>query len=530
MPTLEWIGKKSVLNHHQDVPFHLLKRDPKLSVGDPDSGNLLVQGDNLVALKALLPYYAKRVKCVYIDPPYNTGEEKWIYNDAVNSAETREWLGKVVGREGDDFSRHDKWLCFMYPRLKMLKEFLRDDGVFLISIDDNSFAFLRMLMNEVFGPNRFVATVVWQKRYSRENRAIIGDVHEYILVYAMNPLVFKEVRNKQSPNEKQEKVYRNPNNDPRGRWRPIPMTAQAGHATPDQFYEIVSPSGKVFTPPKGRCWGLAEDTFRRLEAEGRIYFGKKGDSQPNVIRYLSEVEGFVPWTWWPHDEVGNTDGAKKEMLSLFPDEEPFDTPKPESLMKRIIEIATNEGELVLDAFAGSGTTGAVAHKMNRRWIMIEVERFCETLAATRCNQVVKGEDPGGITEEVMWKGGGGFSYCTVGERLFDDGNAISDTVKFSDLAAHVFFIETGTPLPKPSTGKTPLLGFHNGTAVYLLYNGVLKDKKPKGGNVLTRAVLDALPPHDGPKVVYGTSCLIGAERLRRENVVFRQIPYEVRVG
>lgn len=316
MPRLDWIGRKAVENHHRQVPFHLLKEVPELSVGDPGSGNLLVEGDNLLALKALLPYYAGQVKCIYIDPPYNTGEENWIYNDSVNSPEIRKWLGKVVGGEIDDLSRHDKWLCMMYPRLSLLKKFLREDGSIWISIDDAEIHNLRNLMDEIFGRDKFVAANVWQKRYSRENREAIGDVHEYIVVYAKNPRLFKEQRNRVSPDEKQTKVYKNPNNDPRGRWRPIPITAQEGHATPEQFYEIIAPSGRKFRPPKGRCWGLSQKTFEKLRDDGRIYFGKKGNSQPNVIRYLSEVDGFVPWTWWPHDDVGHTDEAKKEIHAL----------------------------------------------------------------------------------------------------------------------------------------------------------------------------------------------------------------------
>ncbi|MBI4625147.1 MAG: site-specific DNA-methyltransferase [Verrucomicrobia bacterium] len=248
MPTLTWIGKEAVVNHHHEVPYHLLRDVPALGCGPADAGNLIVEGDNLTTLKALLPYYAGQVKCIYIGPPYNTGNEGWVYNDNVNSPEIKAWLGKVVGKEAEDLSRHDKWLCMMYPRLRLLREFLREDGSIWISMDDSEIHLLRALMDEIFGRQRFVACNVWQKRYSRENREAIGDVHEYLLVYAMNPARFKATRNKIPPTGKQAKVYRNPNNDPRGRWRPIPLTAQAGHATPEQFYEIVAPSGKRWHP------------------------------------------------------------------------------------------------------------------------------------------------------------------------------------------------------------------------------------------------------------------------------------------
>lgn len=329
MPTLNWIGKQAVIRHHKQVPIRLLELVPELSCGDPASGNLIVQGDNLHALKALLPRYAGQVKCIYIDPPYNTGNEGWMYNDNVNSPEIRKWLGEVVGKEGETLDRHDRWLCMMYPRLVLLRHFLREDGSIWISIDDSEAAGLRLVMDEIFGASSFVGCIAWQKRYSRENREAIGDVHEYLLVYAPNPDLFKQARHRVPLNDKQAKVYRNPSNDPRGRWRPIPMTAQAGHATPDQFYEIVAPSGKVFTPPAGRCWGLARSTFEQLRAEGRIYFGRSGNSQPNVVRYLSEVEGLVPWTWWPHEEVGHTDEATKELMKLFDGKVVFNTtPKP----------------------------------------------------------------------------------------------------------------------------------------------------------------------------------------------------------
>ena len=377
MPVLDWIGKKAVVNHHREVSYRLLHCDKSKSAGDPDAGNLLVQGDNLEALKALLPYYAGKVKCIYIDPPYNTGNENWIYNDNVGSPEIKAWLGKVVGKEAEDLSRHDKWLCMMYPRLRLLKEFLHKDGSIWISIDDIEVHSLRALMDEVFGRTNFVASNIWQKRYSRENREAIGDVHEYVLIYARDPERFKTTRNLISLTEDQAKIYKNGNNDPLGRWRGIPMTAQGFR--PNQMYEIVSPAGVVHRPPEGRCWGMIESEFEKLRSEGRIYFGKDGRAQPSVIRYLSEVEGFVPWTLWTHDEVGHTDEAKKEIREIFGTQTAFDTPKPTRLIERIIQISTQPGDIVLDSFAGSGTTGHAAFRVNslggakRRFILVEME-------------------------------------------------------------------------------------------------------------------------------------------------------------
>ncbi len=275
--------------------------------------------------------------------------------------------------------------------------------------------------------DKFIAANVWQKRYSRENREAIGDVHEYILIYARNPERFKLVRNRVPPDEKQKKIYRNLNNDPRGPWRPIPMNAQGYR--PNQMYTITTPTGVVHKPPEGRCWSMIEEQYQKLLSEGRIYFGKKGDSQPNVIRYLSEVEGFVPWTWWPHDEVGHTDEAKKEIHALFGKTDAFDTPKPERLIQRIVNIASNPGDLVLDSFAGSGTTGAVAHKMGRRWIMIELGEHCHTHIIPRMKKVIDGTDQGGISQNVGWKGGGlqvlslGRVALGAGQRPLDQGPA-----------------------------------------------------------------------------------------------------------
>ena len=529
MPTLNWIGKDAVVRHHQDVPFRLLEPEPELACGASDSGNLIVRGDNLHALKALLPRYAGQVKCIYIDPPYNTGNEGWVYNDNVNSPEIRRWLGEVVGKEGETLDRHDRWLCMMYPRLVLLRQFLREDGVIWISIDDAAVTYLRSLMDEIFGCSKFVACNVWQKRYSRENREAIGDVHEYVLVYAMNPALFKASRHKIPIDEKQAKVYRNPNGDPKGRWRPIPMTAQAGHATPEQFYEIISPSGKRFRPPSGRCWGLAQKTFEQLRSEGRIYFGTKGNSQPNVIRYLTEVEGVVPWTWWPHDEVGHTDEATKDLMAIFGGTSSFDTsPKPARLIQRILQIATDQDSLILDSFAGSGTTGHAVLRQNaedggrRRFILVEMdEGIACKVTAERVRRVAggytnaKGQEVAGL--------GGDFQFCHLSaEPLFTAEGQIRPDVTFAQLAEFVWFVETGTGYP--GQADSPLLGEHEGRAIYLLYNGILRDRSVGGGNVLTGSVFDVLPKFDGPKVIYAAANRMGA-RATREGISFRQTPY-----
>lgn len=533
MPILDWLNKAHAVKAAQAVPYRLLEAQGTYgdALGPGGADNWLIQGDNLEALKALLPTHAGRVKCIYIDPPYNTRSAFEHYDDNLE---------------------HSQWLSMIYPRLELLRELLAEDGSIWVSIDDNEAHYLKVVMDEVFGRGNFVASNVWQKRYSRENREAIGDVHEYITVYAKQPDLFKKQRNLVPLTEEQAKVYRNTNNDPRGRWRPVPMTAQEGHATPEQFYEVVTPSGKIHTPPEGRCWGIAKATYEKLLAEGRIYFGKKGDAQPNIIRYLSEVPGIAPWTWWPSDEVGHTDESKKEIHALFGKTAAFESPKPERLLQRILQIATNPGDLVLDSFLGSGTTAAVAHKMGRRWIGIEMGEHARSHCLPRLEKVIAGER-GGISQAVGWQGGGGFRFFRLGQPVFLADGGINPEIRFPTLAAWVWYQETRTPwnfphpsplpagegtqLPSPSgrgaggEGKrplTPLLGIHEGTAYYLLFNGILGDRRPQGGNVLTSAVLAELPPHDGPKVIYGESCRLSAPRLAASQIRFKQIPYDIR--
>ncbi|RMH45198.1 MAG: site-specific DNA-methyltransferase, partial [Gammaproteobacteria bacterium] len=376
-----------------DVPYRLLEADPALSCGDADSGNLIVQGDNLHALKALLPRYAGQVKCIYIDPPYNTGNEGWVYNDNVNSPEIRRWLGEVVGKEGETLDRHDRWLCMMYPRLVLLRQFLRDDGVIFVSIDDNEVAHLRLLMDEVFGFQNFVATIAWQRRTSPDARLGLSQAHDHILVYARKKEVISFKPIKISPDE--EKKYKNPDNDPRGPWVSSDFTAQGWR--PNQMYEIRTPGGTEYSPPPGRCWGNIEEVFLRLVAEGRIWFGKSGKSRPRVKTYLSETSGKSAWTWWSNKECGHNQEAKKEIIEVLGHVIPFDTPKPTRLIQRILQIATDKDSLVLDSFAGSGSTGHAVLKQNaedggnRRFILVEMdENIAANVTAERVRRVIEG--------------------------------------------------------------------------------------------------------------------------------------------
>jgi len=536
MPTFDWIGKKAVANHHREVPYHLLRCDERLSVGDAGSGNLLVEGDNLLALKALLPYYAGQVKCIYIDPPYNTGNENWVYNDNVNSPEIRKWLGQAVGREAEDLSRHDKWLCMMYPRLALLREFLREDGAIFISIDDNEVQHLRLLMDEVFGARNTVACAIWQRRTSPDMRLSFSTAHDYVVVYARD--ASKVTFHKVPKSERQARQYKNPDGDPRGPWVSSDFTAQGYR--PNQMYKIAAPGGKTFEPPTGVCWKTIEPVFKQLVADGRIWFGKSGNAMPRRKTFLSESPGNAAWTWWPNDEVGHTQEAKKELDAILGADQPFDTPKPLRLLQRILQIASDKDSIILDSFAGSGTTGhavLAANKAdggNRRLIVVEMEAdICRDVTARRLARAVEGYTVKNGSKEKDVPGlGGGFRYCKLSHPIFDQNGQIHEEVRFADLAAHVFFTETGEPVPKRPGGRqpSPLIGLCNGTAFYLLYNGVLGDRRVDGGNVLTSKVLAKLPPHDGPKVIYGEGCRLGAARLKREGITFKQVPYEIKVS
>jgi adenine-specific DNA-methyltransferase len=534
MPTLNWIGKEAVIHHHHEAPFHLLTESTELSTSEPGCSNLLVEGDNLLALKALLPYYAGQVKCIYIDPPYNTGNEKWIYNDNVNSPEIRKWLGKVVGGELEDLSRHDKWLCMMYPRLALLRQMLREDGAIFISIDDNEKHHLRAIMNEIFGEKNFITTVIWEKNYAPKASAkYLSENHDYILIYAKSKSNWK--RNLLPRDIKQNKAYKNMDGDPRGLWRPNNLAARNPYSL--GIYSITCPSGRIIQgPPKGSFWRVSKAKFDELDRDGRIWWGKDGNNVPAPKVFLSEVQqGVVPMTIWPYSEAGHTQDAKKEILSIFEDDqEIFSTPKPTKLLLRILQLATNSGDIILDSFAGSGTTGhAVMHLNqqdggNRRFILVEMDAdICRNVTAERLRRVCAGYGkPDGTHVSGL---GGGFRFCALGTPCFDEEGKIKPEISFADLGRHLFFTETGQPLPENEKPDTPLVGIYLDTAVYLLYNGVLKDKRPGSGNALTHAMLAGLPVHDGPKVIYGTSCRLSKTRLKENNIVFKQIPYGIRV-
>jgi adenine-specific DNA-methyltransferase len=396
---LTWIGKENrprleprILLEDPSLSYHAEHRVTENDIFD----NRLIFGDNLLALKALEQELRGRVKCIYIDPPFNTQQAFEHYDDSVE---------------------HSLWLSLMRDRVELLGRLLSEDGSIWVHCDDNEQAYLKVMMDEVFGRSNFVATVVWESRYSRSNDASLSMSHNFLLVYCQNPERWKTIRNRLPRSAKQASQYKNPDNDPRGPWRAIPWDAP--NLRPNLTYPIITPTGDVRMPPPGRCWSRTEEQWKEIVASGLAYFGKLGNGAPSFKQFLTDAGAIVPNTWWAHEEAGHSDEAKKEIYALFGKEHAFATPKPERLIQRIVSIATGPNDLVLDSFAGSGTTGAVAHKMGRRWIMVELGEHIHTHIVPRLKKVVDGEDVGGISKAVNWEGGGGFRYYRLAPSLLE---------------------------------------------------------------------------------------------------------------
>lgn len=603
MPTLDWLHRAAAFSVADQVPYRLLDTVSHHGSSSPahSTDNLLIHGDNLEALKALMPFYRGRIKCIFIDPPYNTQSAFAHYDDKLE---------------------HSQWLSMMLPRLELLRDLLSDDGSIWVTIDDNEAHYLKVLMDEVFGRGNFVANVLWQKKYAVANdHKTIAPMHDHVLVYRKSP---SWKRNLLARTDEKDRQYKH--EDERGVFRVSDYTcAKTAEERPNLFYPVEHPAtGEKIWPSRTRVWAYSQEEHRRHVAEGFIYWGKDGQGKtPSFKRYkhLLKNDGVVPQTWWTHDFAGHTDGSRKEareVLGTTSLTDDFITPKPELLISRILQTATNPGDLVLDSFLGSGTTAAVAHKMGRRWIGIEMGEHALTHCLPRLQKVVAGEQ-GGISAAVGWGqgkdgqpfDGGGFRLARLGAPVFGPDGSIDPSVRFATLAAYIWQQETATAWDaEQGTPGTPYLGTHSvfesglrflderqgaisletsgvdapiavhpepvegllegralastssartgesddeevegtalgaappaptlrsRTAYYLLFNGILGDKRPAGGNVLTHAVLQSLlqlhaaTPHpDAPLVVYGEACRLGAARLAQAHVVFKHIPYDVK--
>lgn len=593
MPTLDWIGKEAVVKHHRDVPYRLLEPVPELSCGDAESGNLIVQGDNLLALKALLPRYAGKVKCIYIDPPYNTGNEGWVYNDNVNSPEIRKWLHEVVGREGEDLSRHDKWLSMMYPRLLLLKSLLHGDGVIFISIGRDELGHLRVLCDEIFGRNCLKEIFIFVTEGNTENAEDITSVHDYVYCYSRTPGggTINTVIDPNIPTDsKLRRSFAENSVIKNGPKNPASIV-ELPVGFPCEVSELVLPKDRDaerFIGDVMANGGFISRDLRhkhnarypirldklvvsdgRLARKCRVYSGWSSasklrafisggclpidDDRGASLRYFLSRTG-VP-TYRREGRSGhfvqtvlrNMGSTEKDKNMLERMGIRFDYPKPLRFISYLINLYTKPGDIVLDSFAGSGTTGhAVLSEQSKKlnFILVEISRTtARELIFKRLKNVCVG-----YTETVGRKRthvsglGGGFQFCRLSEEsLFAADGSVREDVGFAQLAEFIWFLETGTGIDRASTAlrarlsgskkagnKTtlsPLIGVHEGRAIYLLYNGILKDRSVNGGNVLTGPVLDALPPHDGPRVIYAAACRLGSARLAREDIVFRQTPY-----
>ena len=583
MPTLEWIGKDKVVNHHQEVPYRVLERQYSYDEAgqhaeDNGSENVIIHGDNLEALKALLPRYEGKVKCIYIDPPYNTGNEGWVYNDNVNDPKIKKWLGEVVGKEGEDLSRHDKWLCMMYPRLKLLQRLLAEDGVIFISIDDNELYNLKSICDEIFGLSCFVSNISWQRTYSMRNdsQGIPAEI-EHILVYSKKPMW---IPSKLPRTEEMNSKYKNPDNDPQGPWQNTTAFAPGGTTHQGMVYAIQHPfTGKMMYPTRDAHWryqqeqmleimrgwcnyelkelddaheraavcGLTPDEVRQgvkaivlsepLDVSSqkakkvyergqwpRFYFTSGGKGGIRRKTYMESVGGKPATNYWPFSETGHTDEAKKDLLSIFGGKVTFDTPKPARLIERVLTIAASPDSIVLDSFAGSGTTAHAVLNMNkadggnRRFILVEMMDYADSITAERVKRVIDGYGEG---KKAVEGTGGSFSYYELGPvLLLPDGN-LNEEVGAQKIREYVYYMETKEPLPTEQPKDEPyFMGLCHTTAYYFYY-------ERERVTTLDHTFLATIQTKAEGYTIYADLCAIPQETLRKHNITFKKIPRDI---
>ncbi len=582
MPTLEWIGKDKVVNHHQEVPYRVLERQYSYDetgqhAEDNGSENMIIHGDNLEALKALLPRYEGKVKCIYIDPPYNTGNEGWVYNDNVNDPKIKKWLGEVVGKEGEDLSRHDKWLCMMYPRLKLLQRLLAEDGVIFISIDDNELYNLKSICDEIFGLSCFVSNISWQRTYSTRNdsKGIVNEV-EHLLVYSERP---GWNPNKLPRTAEMDAKYKNPDNDVLP-WTSSDAFAPGAATHQGMVYAIQHPfTGKLLYPYNGSCWRYQQDTMlkymngwakyelrqlndakERAEICGvpenevrpdvmaliladsldnaaanaqkilkrgqwpRFYFTQNGKGGIRRKTYIDSVEGKPPTNLWQYADVGHTDEAAKTLKGIFGGRATFDTPKPMRLVERVLQIAGERETLILDSFAGSGTTAHAVLNMNkadggnRKFILVEMENYADSITAERVKRVIDGYGEG---KKAVEGTGGNFSYYELGPvLLLPDGN-LNEEVGAQKIREYVYYMETKDPLPTEQPKDEPyFMGLCRNTAYYFYY-------ERESVTTLDHTFLATIQTKAEGYTIYADLCAIPQETLRKYNITFKKIPRDI---
>jgi len=537
MPSLNWIGKEKIVNHDKDVPFRLLRKNKRYSLGK--SENLILEGDNLEALKALMPFYYGKIKCIYIDPPYNTGNEKWVYNDKVNSPKIKEWLGKVVGSEGEDLTRHDKWLCMMYPRLKLLRDLLNDDGVIFISIDDNEQCNLKMIMDEIFGAENFIINFIRKSGVAaRLDTKHISKEHDYVLCYAKNEKMVKFNKIKRDLDDSY--ILEDEFIKKRGKYKLNKLDRGSIRYSESADFPIRTPDGSLIYPGNTKkknnwSWRWSKDkinwgiknrfiVFKRIGNKWSVYFKQyqyvDNNNQPieREIPYKSLLlEHF--------NELGNSEINKIFSKKLF------NYPKPTILLKELVISISDKNSIILDSFAGSGTTAHAVLDLNkedggnRKFILVEMEKnIAKNITAERVKRVARGYSyKTGKGKAVKVPGlGGGFEYVELGEPLFNKDGMISEAVSFEDMARYVYFTETRTNLEKKNI-KGNYLGEFGGNHYFLLFDGI-------GKNILNRKFLKELKLHKGEnKIIYADKCLLDEEVLEKHQIIFKQIPYQVKI-
>jgi adenine-specific DNA-methyltransferase len=517
MPTLEWIGKDKVINHHQQVPFRVLERKYSYDQNgqhDEDNGseNMIIHGDNLEALKALLPRYEGKVKCIYIDPPYNTGNEGWCYNDNVNDPKIQKWLGAVVGKEGEDLSRHDKWLCMMYPRLKLLQKLLAEDGIIFVSIDDIEITYLRLMMDEIFGKTRFIAQFIWKSRQNKDNRNItnVSIDHEYVLCYG----------SKLRGCHRDTSQYSNPDNDPRGPWANANMVGLAtADARPNLHYDLIDPATGINYGKPLKGWRYDRNTMNRLIAEKRIIWPPAPTGRPRKKQFLSELG--TEYTGYSSliGDLFYTSNGTKEQMKIFGKVE-FAFPKCSDFIQELLEQAADENSIVLDSFAGSGTTAQAVLNMNkmdggnRKFILVEMEDYADRITAERVKRVINGySDVEGA--------GGDFSYYALGEMLLlPDGN-LNECVDEHKIREYVYYMETKNPLQLCETiDNKYYLGRSNDTVYYFYY-------EKSDITTLDHEFLGSIREKADGYIIYADLCTLSDSELKRHNITFKKIPRDI---
>ena len=532
MPTLEWIGKDKVVNHHLDVPFRVLER--KYSFGengqhneDNGSENMIIRGDNLEALKALLPRYEGRVKCIYIDPPYNTGNEGWVYNDNVNDPKIKKWLGEVVDKEGEDLTRHDKWLCMMYPRLKLLQKLLADDGAIFISIDDNEQSNLRLICDEIFGSHNFAAQIIWEKVYSPRMDAIgFSSSHDYILCYIkggltnIKPQVFQ-----------QNTAQFNFIDEATGmRYRRRSIRKEGSHSTrrerPNLYFPLIAPDGTEVLPikPDGTegCWRWSNDTYARNKNAGIVEWVKTVNGwQAYAKQFLSDEATRPQVTLWKCEEVGHNHSAVDDIKSILGGRV-FDSPKPKELLSKIISTICDKDDIILDSFAGSGTTAHAVLNMNkadgghRKFILVEMMDYADSITAERVKRVIRGYGDGKNAVEGT---GGNFSFYDLGEPLLH-GDVLNENVGVEKIREYVYFTDTKASLPESHPDEPYFMGVHIGSAYYFYY-------EKQAVTTLNREFLHTVKTEADAYVIYADLCTLSEAELEKYHITFKKIPRDI---